>query len=53
LAVLRLWPADDLAELPHDHPELDPDHPHLAGHASRHSHIFVIDDLHPRWPATR
>jgi MFS family permease len=50
MAVLRLWPPEDDVVLPHDHPDLPPDHPHLAGAASRHSHVFVIDDLHRRWP---
>lgn len=50
-AVLRVWPARDLADLPHDHPDLAPDHPHLVEHGSRHAHAFVIDDLHRRWPS--
>lgn len=49
-AALQFWPADDPAEIPHQHPELPPDHPHMRGHAS-HSHAFVIDDLHRHWPA--
>ena len=53
VAVLRLWPADDATELPHDHPDLAPDHPHLAAHVSGHSHMFVIDGLHRRWPTAR
>jgi hypothetical protein len=36
--------------LPHDHPDLPPDHPHLAEHGPQHSHAVVIDDLHRRWP---
>jgi MFS family permease len=52
LAALRLWPADDVEERPHDHPDLPPGHPHLAAHggARRHVHPFVIDDVHRRWP---
>ena len=51
----RLWPADDPETIAHDHPALQPDHPHLAAHKVRgrenqHSHVYVIDDLHPRWP---
>lgn len=49
-AVLRLWPAADPDALAHDHPDLAPDHPHLRDHAAEHSHAFVIDDLHRRWP---
>jgi MFS family permease len=54
VAVWQLWPASDAAILPHMHPDLPPDHPHLAEHRSvhgpDHAHPFVIDDLHPRWP---
>jgi MFS family permease len=50
VAVLRLWPAADTAVLPHKHPDLPPDHPHLSEDGSHHSHVFVIDDLHRRWP---
>ena len=47
-AARHLWPADEPEELTHDHPDLPPGHPHLAGHR-RHAHPFVVDDLHPRW----
>jgi MFS family permease len=50
MAVLRIWPAQDASDLVHDHPDLPPDHPHLAEHGAQHSHSFVIDDLHRRWP---
>lgn len=50
IAGLRLWPSADPEALAHDHPDLPPDHPHLAGHPGRHSHAFVIDPLHRRWP---
>ena len=50
--VLQLWPATDPAELPHSHPDLAPDHPHLAGDAVGHRHIYVIDDVHRRWPGS-
>jgi predicted MFS family arabinose efflux permease len=50
IAVLRLWPAGDQDVLLHDHPDLPPDHPHLAEHGARHAHAVVIDDLHRRWP---
>jgi MFS family permease len=49
-AVWQLWPANDQAILPHDHPDLPPAHPHLAEHDGRHAHAVVIDDLHRRWP---
>ncbi|MFN4156660.1 MAG: MFS transporter [Paracoccaceae bacterium] len=50
VAVIRLWPADDPVEVPHDHPDLPEGHPHLADHGAHHAHPFVIDDLHRRWP---
>ena len=52
--AVTIWPVADPAMLPHRHDELASDHPHLqkehGGSASR-EHAFVIDDLHPRWPA--
>ena len=50
VAVLRVWPPEDDSILPHDHPDLPPDHPHISQHGPHHSHAFVIDDLHRRWP---
>ena len=52
LAAL-LWPADDPEVIAHRHADLAPGHPHLHGAGVRHSHAFVIDDLHPRWPRCR
>jgi MFS family permease len=51
LAAVRVWPAES-GTLPHDHPDLAPDHHHLLEHArrGRHEHDVVIDRLHPRWP---
>ncbi len=54
--AMRLWPADDPEAIEHTHPDLDPGHPHLAGHdgaGRRHRHPYVIDDLHPAWPDPR
>ncbi|AUG75822.1 MFS transporter [Kitasatospora sp. MMS16-BH015] len=59
----RLWPAQDTVQLPHVHSTLDHTHPHLAeaGPARpataapggwQHTHDYVIDELHRRWPAT-
>ena len=46
-----MWPADDPEVIEHDHPSLAPDDPHLQGATSnRHTHVFVIDDHHRRWP---
>lgn len=49
-AVLWLWPAADPQVVPHDHPDLPLDHPHLREHGEAHSHPFVIDGLHRQWP---
>jgi predicted MFS family arabinose efflux permease len=45
-----LWPAADPEAIPHDHPDLETDHPHIAGSGRIHSHAYVIDDLHRQWP---
>lgn len=54
-AAAALWPSDDPEDLPHSHDDLPLDHPHLCEgvpvSATRHSHRFVIDDLHRHWPA--
>lgn len=54
-AAFWFWPAADPEALPHVHDELPPGHPHWAeGRAlsgRSHVHAFVIDDLHPAWPA--
>ena len=47
----RLWPSPDTLDIPHEHPELPGDHPHLADTGQTlHHHPFVIDDLHHSWP---
>ena len=57
LLSMRLWPSDDPVELSHRHDELVEGHPHLAGKsgaadaAREHSHAYVIDDEHQRWPS--
>ena len=46
-----VWPTDDPEMVEHRHDELPSDHPHLAAaRQGRHSHTFVIDDLHAAWP---
>ena len=50
-----LWPQHDPLLIEHDHPELDPLHPHIAGSIQtsgnmRHTHEYVIDSHHPEWP---
>ncbi len=54
IAALFVWPADDPQELPHTHPDLPTDHPHLTtepgtGLQHLHVHSYHIDDLHPTW----
>ena len=44
-----LWPRRDLEAVPHAHPELPSDHPHLEEHR-KGLHAFVIDEIHPSWP---
>ena len=54
LASTQLWPSDDPVELLHTHDDLESGHGHLEAHAvdaqRRHSHAYVIDDEHQRWP---
>jgi MFS family permease len=53
----RLWPRDEPATIEHRHEGLPADHAHLAGDGSmaagerRHSHVYIVDDQHPRWPS--
>ena len=56
VAATALWPKDDAEEVEHVHDRLPPGHAHLGDArpdptgALRHSHAFVIDELHRRWP---
>jgi MFS family permease len=59
-AAAALWPRHDPEEIEHDHAGLPPEHPHRAAEHQplvtgpdgfRHRHAFVIDELHPEWPA--
>lgn len=45
-----VWPADDQNEIEHSHDDLPDDHPHSNNGHKRHKHIYVIDELHTRWP---
>lgn len=49
VAALIVWPRRDPEVLDHSHEDLPPGHPHRREHVEA-EHIFVIDDLHPRWP---
>lgn len=52
LIARQVWPAPDVSEVAHTHPDLPADHPHLQNHPSNiHRHAVVIDDLHKTWPA--
>lgn len=49
----RAWPSQDPDHIEHRHDGLPPDHTHLQQHRTEngaHSHRFVIDELHQRWP---
>ena len=52
-AALALWPRRDPDEVPHEHPDLSPDHPHMreAHRDGAGAHAFVIDNFHQRWPS--
>ena len=43
LIAWRLWPAIDSDVIPHQHPELPSEHPHLQGKALRHVQILKIE----------
>ncbi len=58
LLALMLWPARDEDEIEHFHADLPLDDPHVANaeplaHGYRHTHAFVVDSYHPKWPRTR
>ena len=51
VVAMRLWPAHEPDALPHAHPDLPADHPHMRGQRTTdHRHPVVIDDLHRHWP---
>ncbi len=52
LLGILLWPRHDPDVVPHQHPDLPADHPHVAGShgGGEAAHSFMIDDLHSRWP---
>jgi MFS family permease len=51
VAALGIWPANLEDDIPHTHPDLPPDHPHMLAHGTAaHHHPIVIDDLHRVWP---
>lgn len=53
----RVWPSADPEEHEHEHNNLDAKHPHLEGAhlhngVYKHSHAYVIDSHHTRWPGS-
>lgn len=51
--AIQLWPSQEAALTAHEHPDMPARDPHLAEQrdaAGVHSHEFVVDDQHPRWP---
>jgi len=52
--AVTLWPAIDQEVMVHAHPGLPADHVHWSEgsmlSSGQHSHAFVIDELHPKWP---
>ncbi|AWC20864.1 enterobactin exporter EntS [Aminobacter sp. MSH1] len=55
LASLWLWPSHDPEVLTHTHDDLPQDHDHLedaiwTDAGFEHSHGYVVDDRHPKWP---
>lgn len=54
LLASRLWPSQEAERTAHEHPGMPIRDPHLAEHrdaAGAHSHEFIVDDQHPRWPS--
>ncbi|TXH14559.1 MAG: MFS transporter [Gammaproteobacteria bacterium] len=54
IAAFFTWPARDPEQVPHRHDDLPQDHPHWKEHGGGpgdpHTHTYVIDELHMRWP---
>ncbi|TIN46965.1 MAG: MFS transporter [Mesorhizobium sp.] len=53
-AAVIVWPASDPEVMDHAHHDLPEDDPHWDQgsnrYGRRHSHAYVIDELHPDWP---
>ncbi|MFX2257311.1 MFS transporter [Acinetobacter variabilis] len=47
-----IWPKQDESVIVHSHDDLPADHEHLLSHNhdGKHSHDYVIDEYHQRWP---
>ncbi len=50
IVTAAIWPARENVSVDHSHDDLPADHPHVAPTTGTHSHEYIIDDLHRRWP---
>lgn len=55
IVAWRAWPRQDPDAITHNHDDLSTDHPHwnehpVSGENRTHTHNFVINELHQRWP---
>jgi len=50
--AFMIWPKQDESVIVHSHDDLPVDHEHLLSHNhdGKHSHDYVIDEYHQRWP---
>ena len=50
--AFMIWPKQDESVIVHSHDDLPADHEHLLSHNhdGKHSHDYVIDEYHQRWP---
>ena len=50
--AFMIWPKQDESVIVHSHDDLPVDHEHLLSHNhdGKHSHDYVIDENHQRWP---
>lgn len=46
----RLWRFHDPEQIEHTHDGLPEGHPHLEAGQTKHTHRYVIDEVHTRWP---
>lgn len=50
IPAIRLWPSVDPIEVFHTHDDLVDGHPHIATTDRQHTHHYIIDSLHQKWP---
>ena len=51
LLAAYICPSGDPQVIAHEHPDLPPDHPHLAEGRRQRRHAYIIDDLQRHWSA--